>query len=106
MGRSSMKRAWPSSSSRSSTLAIRRPICLGRSSAWDRSCSAVRRVGEIGTRSLDREKVQHYTFVRMANDREGAPVTGPIGQRMLRVEDRPLLTGEAEFVDDVALDGM
>jgi len=30
----------------------------------------------------------------------------PIGRRMLRVEDRPLLTGEAEFVDDLELDGM
>jgi aerobic carbon-monoxide dehydrogenase large subunit len=26
---------------------------------------------------------------------------GPIGRRMLRVEDRPLLTGAAEFVDDL-----
>jgi aerobic carbon-monoxide dehydrogenase large subunit len=34
------------------------------------------------------------------------PVMGPIGRRMLRVEDRPLLTGEAEFVDDLGLDGM
>jgi aerobic carbon-monoxide dehydrogenase large subunit len=33
-------------------------------------------------------------------------VTSPIGRRMLRVEDRPLLTGEAEFVDDLELDGM
>jgi aerobic carbon-monoxide dehydrogenase large subunit len=37
---------------------------------------------------------------------ETPPVTSPIGRRMLRVEDRPLLTGEAEFVDDLALDGM
>jgi carbon-monoxide dehydrogenase large subunit len=28
-------------------------------------------------------------------------VTGPIGRRMLRVEDRPLLTGTAEFADDI-----
>ncbi len=31
---------------------------------------------------------------------------GPIGRRMLRVEDRPLLTGRAEFVDDIELDRM
>jgi aerobic carbon-monoxide dehydrogenase large subunit len=28
-------------------------------------------------------------------------VTGPIGRRMLRVEDRPLLIGSAEFADDL-----
>lgn len=33
-------------------------------------------------------------------------MTGPIGRRMLRVEDRPLLTGAAEFVDDLQLEGM
>ncbi|HEY2637490.1 MAG TPA: xanthine dehydrogenase family protein molybdopterin-binding subunit, partial [Solirubrobacteraceae bacterium] len=42
----------------------------------------------------------------MAESEESLPVTSPIGRRMLRVEDRPLLTGEAEFVDDLELDGM
>lgn len=42
----------------------------------------------------------------MAVPNSQQPAGGPIGRRMLRVEDRPLLTGEAEFVDDVGLDGM
>jgi len=33
-------------------------------------------------------------------------MTSLIGRRMLRVEDRPLLTGQAEFVDDLELEGM
>jgi aerobic carbon-monoxide dehydrogenase large subunit len=32
---------------------------------------------------------------------EAAPVAGGIGQRLMRVEDRPLLTGAAQFVDDL-----
>ncbi len=37
---------------------------------------------------------------------EDHPVMGPtIGRRMLRVEDRPLLTGVATFVDDLEPDG-
>jgi aerobic carbon-monoxide dehydrogenase large subunit len=37
---------------------------------------------------------------------ESGRMTGPIGRRMLRVEDRPLLTGSAEFVDDLDFEGM
>ena len=33
-------------------------------------------------------------------------MTSLIGRRMLRREDRPLLTGQAEFVDDLELEGM
>jgi carbon-monoxide dehydrogenase large subunit len=33
-------------------------------------------------------------------------MSGPVGRRMLRVEDRPLLLGQAGFVDDVQLPGM
>ncbi|MGZ4201944.1 MAG: xanthine dehydrogenase family protein molybdopterin-binding subunit [Thermoleophilaceae bacterium] len=33
-------------------------------------------------------------------------MTHPIGERVPRVEDRPLLTGSAGFVDDLELDGM
>jgi carbon-monoxide dehydrogenase large subunit len=41
------------------------------------------------------------------NGADHLPAEGrPIGRRMLRVEDRPLLTGTAEFVDDLHLEGM
>src|SRR6185503_14006469 len=85
---SSMNSAPPSSSTRSSTRATRWPICLGRSGA------------------SGRDKVRHYTFGAMAEAEESTPMTSLIGRRMLRVEDRPLLTGQAEFVDDLELEGM
>ena len=36
----------------------------------------------------------------------GRPETSGIGQRMLRVEDGPLLRGQGRFVDDIRLPGM
>src|SRR5205085_9382491 len=42
-------------------------------------------------------------IIRLPHVRDG-PMT--IGRRLLRVEDRPLLTGTAMFVDDLELAGM
>ncbi|MEA2229656.1 MAG: aerobic carbon-monoxide dehydrogenase large subunit, partial [Solirubrobacteraceae bacterium] len=39
------------------------------------------------------------------SDAPDLPLPG-IGRRMLRVEDRPLLTGHAEFVDDLTFPGV